>query len=417
VERDIDAIKIGDRFRRDMGDIDALAETIKSEGLLHPIVIRPDNLLIAGERRLAACRKLGWPKVPVTVVDLQKIVRGEYAENFFRKAFAPSEMVAIQKAIRPKEVAAAQERKAEGQKAGASAGGKAGGKGRKQPSGKVSTKAKPGKKSRDEVAKAVGVSGRTLEKMQAITDAAESDPERYGGLIAQMDKSGKADGAYKKLKAAQRKEEIAAAAVTAQLDADKVTLHPAACADILKLIPAASVDWVVTDPPYPEEFLQCFTDLSIAAAHALKPGGSLLCMSGEAYLPEVIRRLDERLSYHWTIAYLTPGGQAVQIFPRKVNSFWKPILWYVKGKFDGDWIGDVTKSDMNDNDKERHKWGQSESGMRDLMSRFVRPGQTVLDPFMGAGTTGVVSLALSAKFIGFDIDKDAFAEAKARLGQ
>jgi hypothetical protein len=66
-----------------------------------------------GGRRLAACRSLGWSDVPATVIDIDKIARGEYAENHFRKAFAPSEEVAIVREIRPAEEAAAKERQRE----------------------------------------------------------------------------------------------------------------------------------------------------------------------------------------------------------------------------------------------------------------------------------------------------------------
>jgi ParB-like chromosome segregation protein Spo0J len=47
-------------------------------------------LLIAGERRLLAAKHLGWTSIPVTVVDLVAAVRGEYAEDTFRKDFALS---------------------------------------------------------------------------------------------------------------------------------------------------------------------------------------------------------------------------------------------------------------------------------------------------------------------------------------
>ena len=86
------SIKIGKRHRRDMGDIDALAKSISEIGLLHPIVVTKDNTLVAGERRLAACKRLGWTDVQVTVVDLGEIARGEFAENAIRKDFVPSEI-------------------------------------------------------------------------------------------------------------------------------------------------------------------------------------------------------------------------------------------------------------------------------------------------------------------------------------
>ncbi|MGH2447587.1 MAG: ParB N-terminal domain-containing protein [Chloroflexota bacterium] len=65
----LSAIRIGERHRRDLGDIDALARNIREVGLLHPVVVRPDGALIAGERRLAAMRLLGWAEIPVTVMD------------------------------------------------------------------------------------------------------------------------------------------------------------------------------------------------------------------------------------------------------------------------------------------------------------------------------------------------------------
>ena len=89
-------IEVGARHRHDMGNIDELAQNIAELGLLHPIVVTPPRdgrwQLIAGARRLLAYRKLGRERIPATVLDLDQIVRGEYAENFFRKAFTPSEV-------------------------------------------------------------------------------------------------------------------------------------------------------------------------------------------------------------------------------------------------------------------------------------------------------------------------------------
>ena len=45
-------IKVPNRYRKSLGDIESLAANIKELGLLHPIVVRPDGRLIAGERRV-----------------------------------------------------------------------------------------------------------------------------------------------------------------------------------------------------------------------------------------------------------------------------------------------------------------------------------------------------------------------------
>jgi ParB family chromosome partitioning protein len=67
--RAIAEIRVGVRFRKDMGDLASLAASIKARGLYHPIVISSDGLLLAGERRLEACKLLGWERVPVTVIE------------------------------------------------------------------------------------------------------------------------------------------------------------------------------------------------------------------------------------------------------------------------------------------------------------------------------------------------------------
>ena len=113
--------------RRDLGDIEGLAASIAEVGLLHPVVITPGNVLIAGERRLAACAFLRWREVPVTVVDLDKVVKGEFAENSERKDLTLSEAVAIKRAIEPIERAEAKERQA--------AAGPASGRGKKNGTG------------------------------------------------------------------------------------------------------------------------------------------------------------------------------------------------------------------------------------------------------------------------------------------
>ncbi len=176
-----------------------------------------------------------------------------------------------------------------------------------------------------------------------------------------------------------------------------------------------SIDLIVTDPPYPKEFLHLYKDLAQFAARVLKPGGSLVAMAGQSYLPEIFDLMKvDGLQYNWTISYLTPGGQAPQLWQRKVNAFWKPVLWYTKGK-NQRWVGDVVKSAVNDNDKRFHFWGQSESGMGNLISKVSSVGDIILDPFMGGGTTGLVSLQLHRKFIGIEIDADSFHNANERI--
>src|SRR5262245_47219468 len=64
----VDQIRVGERHRKDLGDIDALAANIQRVGLLQPIVVTPDGFLLCGERRLRAAKLLGWKMIPVTIV-------------------------------------------------------------------------------------------------------------------------------------------------------------------------------------------------------------------------------------------------------------------------------------------------------------------------------------------------------------
>lgn len=59
----ISDIIIGERRREDMVDIEGLAESIATYGLLHPIVTDEKNRLVAGGRRLAAYASLGWQQI------------------------------------------------------------------------------------------------------------------------------------------------------------------------------------------------------------------------------------------------------------------------------------------------------------------------------------------------------------------
>jgi ParB family transcriptional regulator, chromosome partitioning protein len=66
--RAISGIRVGERIRKDVGDVAALAESIRLLGLINPIIVRPDGTLISGERRLRACTLLGWTEIPVRIL-------------------------------------------------------------------------------------------------------------------------------------------------------------------------------------------------------------------------------------------------------------------------------------------------------------------------------------------------------------
>lgn len=81
--------------KRPADNIDELVNSIQEIGLINPVTISKDNVLIAGYHRIEACKKLGWEKIPATIADLSELKSelAEIDENLIRK-----ELTALQNA-------------------------------------------------------------------------------------------------------------------------------------------------------------------------------------------------------------------------------------------------------------------------------------------------------------------------------
>ena len=251
-----------------------------------------------------------------------------------------------------------------------------------------------------------GVSEATVKRAGKFADEVARKPELQKAIYEKRP----VKMVIKETRKAEKKEELERAVeIIANADhSDSFKVFHLSMQEVFQQ--GINADCIISDPPYPKEFVGLYGDLAkLASKHGIS---RVAVMCGQTYFPQIMEEMCKHLEYRWTIAYLTPGGQAVQQWQTKVNTFWKPILIF--GSSD-EWIGDVSTSKVNDNDKRFHGWGQSESGMMDLVSKLSKPGETVFDPFMGAGTTGVVSLALGRKFIGCDIDDAHCKTSSARM--
>ena len=375
-----------------------LADNIKKEGLINPCVRQGDTLL-DGRNRLAACAIAGV-EPRFTEYKGDSPVAFIIGANLARRHLDKGQKIALSLELEPFFAEEARKRQAHGQTAP--------GKSLVENVPQALSQSQ-NVKSRDQAAKTVGISGKLVSKAKAIK---ESDPERFEKVV-----SGKlsVEKATREIRAEKNKRELVEA--QAQITAEKkrsiesvCDLRVCSCRELLSS--GIRPDAVITDPPYPKEFLNCFSELAESCS---KVGIPLVAvMSGQSYLPDVMSRLVEFLTYRWTIAYMTPGGQAVQQWQAKVNTSWKPVLLFGEPL---EWFGDVAVSKPNDNDKRFHNWGQSESGMADLVQRLTKPGQLICDPFLGAGTTAVVSLALGRRFVGCDIDPAHVESARSRILQ
>jgi ParB family chromosome partitioning protein len=78
-----------------MGNISALAESLKRYGQISPIVISKKNILIAGGRRLEAAKSLGWSNINAIISqssDVLKRLELEVEENIQRSDLNTQEL-------------------------------------------------------------------------------------------------------------------------------------------------------------------------------------------------------------------------------------------------------------------------------------------------------------------------------------
>lgn len=183
---------------------------------------------------------------------------------------------------------------------------------------------------------------------------------------------------------------------------------------VLADIPDNSIDLILTDPPYPIEFIKEWSALSIFAEKKLKPSGFLIAYSGQMNLPDVIERLSEKLIYYWTFC-LYHIGQTQIVNGVNVMCRWKPILIFQKGprKKLSATIQDYVESESRQ--KDGHDWQQSTTAVKKLLEAFSEKGDLICDPFTGSGTTAICCQELKRKFIGAEIEEKTFNIAKGNL--
>lgn len=100
----VDSIVVGARHRKDAGDLDALAASIDQLGLLQPVTVTPDRVLVCGWRRLEAVKRLGWESIKVWVrsgiSDPVTALLAERDENTQRKDYTPLERESLYREIK-----------------------------------------------------------------------------------------------------------------------------------------------------------------------------------------------------------------------------------------------------------------------------------------------------------------------------
>ena len=229
------------------------------------------------------------------------------------------------------------------------------------------------------------------------------------------------------------------------------------CAEVMKQIESDSIDLVVTSPPY-DNLRNYHSEFDINKVtqqlfRLLKQGGVVVWIVGDATIngsetgtsfKQALKFMDAGFNLHDTMIYEknsstypanAKSNRYTQIFeymfifskgkPKTHNLICdKQNLWGGCKDFSGKLKRPVPdfsprtniwKYVTSFNDKMEHPAPMPEQLALDHIKSWSNEGDTVLDPFMGSGTTGKMATLANRKFIGIEISADYCEMARKRI--
>lgn len=410
-------IIVGERYRKDLGDLEPLKQSIAEIGLLHPVVVDGDHRLLVGGRRLEACKQLGMLTIPAIVAeslsDLRRRVVAERDENVCREPFRPSEMVALGRVIEEfqRPIAEAAERKSPGRP--------------KKGRGNAPTFSAPqdeSKRTSSVAAAACGVDRRTYEKAKAVAEAAAESPKEFGDLVELMDRTGKVNKAYSELRKAEKKAEREEAkkkveAVTG-VKADErcrpgdvwiLGGHVLFCGDTstdaFRELVADRVGGVAAlafaDPPYGAN-VEGYDDSKFYWQHdyLAELSDVVVVTPGIVSIFELARRT--AMPYQWSLSAWISNGMT-----RGAVGFgnWMYAAVFSSGSVfrQSQDFAKVTISNAEADDTD-HPTRKPTEYVQWIVETFSKPSEWVIDPFLGSGQTLMVCEASGRRCVGGELD-------------
>lgn len=249
---------------------------------------------------------------------------------------------------------------------------------------------------------------------EALTDLTEDEKTQiFKDAEQQIIKAGREIKNTRTAEKRQKNLEIAEKKAKKYIPDDSIQIVHADFYEYCKDIEDNSIDLILTDPPYPAEFLHVWGQLGEIAARVLKPSAFLITYSGQLYLDRVMKDLGQHLIYYWMSSLQHTQRGVVQ--GRNMMCGWKPILLYQKEPFSK--IEYLIKDfmDMDTMDKDLHEWQQGLATFEFFIQHFTKPNDLILEPFMGSGTTLAAAKKLQRRCIGIDIDEKCLTLTKGRL--
>jgi site-specific DNA-methyltransferase (adenine-specific) len=198
-----------------------------------------------------------------------------------------------------------------------------------------------------------------------------------------------------------------------------VTLVNCDCLEFMRTMDAGSVDAVITDPPYGVGIEYTSFD------------------DNKENLEKLVNYFMPELKRITNMIVVTPGNGNQNLYPIPTHtlafvnmagvgysswgfSCWQPILVYGKDPFlanrEGCRPDTFIMKNSGDVDKHNgHPCPKPNNVMRWIIERTTRKDNTIFDPFMGSGTTGVACVQTGRNFIGCEIDEGYFKIAEKRI--
>ena len=183
----------------------------------------------------------------------------------------------------------------------------------------------------------------------------------------------------------------------------EIQLYLGDCLDILPTLEAGSVDAVITDPPYPDAHTDKweYVPLDILDEFTCR---QLVFWSATADFP-----LDWTAIHIWAKAGTGVGRMYERIFERNGG---RACLVFRAQILNNHFNARIGKDVFYG-----HPAQKPIALMQALVERYTRPGDVVLDSFMGSGTTGVACVKTGRNFIGIDNDPGSYAIAEKRIAE
>lgn len=218
------------------------------------------------------------------------------------------------------------------------------------------------------------------------------------------------------------------------------TLYNGDCLEVMKTL--NNVDHVIGDPPYEDELhkaigrirrndgREMISDLGFDGVNSSRADIAKECVrlsDGWAILftlAEGVRAWRDELQsygakYDTCIAWVKPDSTPRMNGQGPARGFECAVTaWCAKGYRSWNAGGKRGVYTHNTNSKERDGRHPTEKPiplMRELLQDFTNPGQTILDPFMGSGTTGVACARMGRKFIGIEMNDEYFEVSCQRI--